>query len=163
ATVFPTQVPDDSGTSLPPVQLPDFSDALVPGWPEVAGYQVLGELGRGGMGVVYKARQGKLNPLVALKMIPAGEHPGPHGPARLGAEAEAVARLQHPNIVQIHEVSQQDGRPFFSLEFVAGGSLAGRLDGTPQPPRRAAHLVELLARAVHAAHEKGIVHRDLKP
>jgi serine/threonine protein kinase len=131
--------------------------------PRIPGYQVLGFLGRGGMGVVYKGRQVGLNRLVALKMIQAGGAASPEELARFRTEAEAVARLQHPNIVQIHEVGEQQGRPFFSLEFVAGGTLAERLAGTPQPPRGAAELVETLARAIHAAHQRGIVHRDLKP
>jgi WD40 repeat protein len=131
--------------------------------PAVQGYELLDELGRGGMGVVYKARQIKLNRLVALKMILAGGHAGEPELARFRTEAEAVARLQHPNIVQIYEVGEADGRPFFSLEFVDGGSLEERLAGTPLPPRRAAQLVETLAHAIDAAHQRGIVHRDLKP
>jgi serine/threonine protein kinase len=115
------------------------------------------------MGVVYKARQVALNRVVALKMILAGGHAGAEARARFRAEAEAVARLQHPNIVQVFEVGEHEGRPFFSLEFVDGGSLQGRLDGTPQAPAEAAALVRTLARAMHAAHEKGVVHRDLKP
>jgi WD40 repeat protein/predicted Ser/Thr protein kinase len=130
---------------------------------EVPGYEVLGELGRGGMGVVYKARQRGLNRTVALKMILAAEHAGPNERARFQVEAEAVARLQHPNIVQIYDVGEADGRPYFSLEFVDGGSLAQKLAGKPQPARAAATLVETLARAVAAAHGVGIVHRDLKP
>jgi hypothetical protein len=129
----------------------------------VPGYEVLAELGRGGMGVVYKARQLTLNRTVALKMILAGGHASEAELARFRSEAEAIARLQHPNIVQVHEVGEQDGLPFFSLEFCAGGSLADRLDGTPLPARDAAHVVESLARAVHDAHRAGIVHRDLKP
>jgi tetratricopeptide (TPR) repeat protein/predicted Ser/Thr protein kinase len=129
----------------------------------VAGYEVLGVLGRGGMGVVYKARQVALNRLVALKMILAGAHAGPDELARFKAEAEAVAQLQHANIVQIYEVSEQDGRPFFSLEFVEGGSLDRQARGAPQPAARAARLMETLARAVYAAHRRGIIHRDLKP
>jgi serine/threonine protein kinase len=152
--------PSEAVTLLPERASPGPSDR---GWPTVGGYEILGELGRGGMGVVYKARQMGLNRLVALKMILAAEHAGPDSLARFRAEAEAVARLQHPNIVQIHEVGEQDGRPFFSLEFVDGGSLAQHLDGTPQPARSAAQLVEALARAVHAAHQVGIIHRDLKP
>jgi serine/threonine protein kinase/tetratricopeptide (TPR) repeat protein len=132
-------------------------------WPQVKGYAILGELGRGGMGVVYKARQLGLNRLVALKMILEGAHAGAEQLGRFRREAEAVARLQHPHIVQIHEIGEQDGRPFFSMEFVVGGSLADHLDGTPLNPRAAAALVETLARAVHAAHEQGIIHRDLKP
>jgi serine/threonine protein kinase/WD40 repeat protein len=132
-------------------------------WPLVPGYQILGELGRGGMGVVYKARQVGLNRLTALKMVLAGPYAGPHELVRFLAEAEAVARLQHPNIVQIYEVGKHAGMPFFSLEFVEGGSLSQLLAGQPQPPRDAARLVETLARAVHFAHQRGIVHRDLKP
>jgi WD40 repeat protein len=131
--------------------------------PQVPGYEILGELGRGGMGVVYQARQVKLDRLVALKMILAGGHAGEQELRRFQSEAEAVARLQHPNVVQIYEVSEQDGLPYFSLEFCPGGSLEKKLDGTPLPPQQAAQLVETLARGVHAAHEHGIIHRDLKP
>jgi len=131
--------------------------------PTVAGHEVLEELGRGGMGVVYKARQVGLNRVVALKMILAGQHASQAQLARFRAEAEAVARLQHPNIVQIYDVGDQDGRPYFSLEFVDGGSLAQALSGDPQPPRLAASLIQTLALAMHAAHQRGIVHRDLKP
>jgi tetratricopeptide (TPR) repeat protein len=129
----------------------------------VVGYQVLQELGRGGMGVVYLARQEKLNRLVALKMVLAGRHAGDRDRDRFRREAEAVARLQHPNIVQIYEVGEADGRPYFSLEYVDGGTLAARLDGTPLPAHDAAALIVPLARAVEAAHGCGIVHRDLKP
>jgi serine/threonine-protein kinase len=115
------------------------------------------------MGVVYKARQVSLNRPVALKMVLAGAHAGGDELARFRAEAEAVARLRHPGIVQIYEVGEADGSPYFALELVEGGSLAARLDGTPLPPAQAAHLVEQLARAVHHAHQQGIVHRDLKP
>src|SRR5205823_2129820 len=128
-----------------------------------ATYKILGELGRGGMGVVYKARQLKLNRLVALKMILAGAHAGAEELSRFRAEAEAVARLQHPHIVQIYEVGDHDGHPFFSLEYVAGGSLVQQLGGQPVPVPDAARLVETLARAVQYAHERGVVHRDLKP
>ncbi len=131
--------------------------------PSIPGYAILDVLGRGGMGIVYKALQTDLNRLVALKMILAGAHAGPEERARFRREAEAVARLQHPNVVQIYQVGEQDGLPFFSLELAAGGSLADQLRGTPQPARPAAELAETLARAVQAAHERGIVHRDLKP
>jgi serine/threonine protein kinase len=134
-----------------------------PPLPAPASYEILGELGRGGMGVVYKARQIKLKRLVALKMILAGSHASPQDLARFRTEAEAVARLQHPHIVQIHEVGEAAGRPFFSLEYVEGGTLADQLDGTPWPARRAAQLVETLAQAIHYAHQRGVVHRDLKP
>jgi tetratricopeptide (TPR) repeat protein len=127
------------------------------------GYEILGELGRGGMGVVYKARQIGLNRLVALKMILAGGHASAGELDRFRTEAEAVARLQHPNVVAIHEVGEQNGLPYFSLEYCEGGSLAARLDGTPWEPANAAALGETLARAMQAAHARGIVHRDLKP
>src|SRR5947209_15289216 len=129
----------------------------------VPGYEILGELGRGGMGVVYRARQLGLERTVALKVILAGTHADPEERARFRAEAQVVAGLRHPNIVQVHEVGEQDGLPFFSLEFVEGGSLAQKAAGTPQPAHEAARVVETLARAVHFAHRRGIVHRDLKP
>src|SRR5262245_24971836 len=131
--------------------------------PFVPGYEIVSELGRGGMGVVYKARQVGLNRLVALKMILSGAHASKNELARFRAEAEAIAQLQHPNIVQVYEVGTCDGLPFFSLEFVEGGSLADKLVGEPMPPRLAAQLLELLARAMEAAHQHGVVHRDLKP
>jgi serine/threonine-protein kinase len=134
---------------------------LAAGLPQVPGYDVEAVLGQGGMGVVYKARHLALKRTVALKML-AG-HPHPAERARFRAEAEAVARLQHPNIVQIHEVGEADGRPFFALEYVAGGSLAQRLAGQPLPPRDAACLVAALAEAMHLAHSRNLVHRDLKP
>jgi serine/threonine protein kinase len=131
--------------------------------PAVPGYVILGELGRGAMGVVYKARQVDLRRVVALKMILAGAQADPRELARFRREAETVARLQHPNIVTLYGVGEQGGRPYISLEYVAGGSLADRLDGTPIPARQAAQLAEILARAMSAAHQRGIVHRDLKP
>jgi WD40 repeat protein/serine/threonine protein kinase len=132
-------------------------------WPTLPGYEILGELGRGGMGVVYKARQLGLNRLTAVKMILAGGHAGAEALTRFHAEAEAAAALHHPHIVAVYEVGAQDGCPFFSMEYVAGGSLKDRLQGLPQPAEEAARLVESLARAVSFAHERGIVHRDLKP
>jgi serine/threonine protein kinase/tetratricopeptide (TPR) repeat protein len=128
-----------------------------------ADYEVQGVLGRGGMGVVYKAWQKGLNRPVALKMILASEHAGSEHLARFRMEAEAAARLQHPNVTQIYEVGETNGHPFLALEYVEGGTLADKMDGTPQPPRPAAELLETLARAMHHAHERGIVHRDLKP
>jgi WD40 repeat protein len=127
------------------------------------GYEILGKLGRGGMGVVYKARQIGLDRLVALKMVLTGGHASPAELTRFRTEAEAVARLQHPNIVQIYDVGEHGGLPFFSLEYCAGGSLDRQLDGTPWPAQKAARLVETLAKAVEAAHCAGVVHRDLKP
>jgi serine/threonine protein kinase/tetratricopeptide (TPR) repeat protein len=134
-----------------------------PGWPAPPSYEVLEELGKGGMGVVYKARQKGLNRLVALKMILAGRHAGAGKLARFRTEAEAIARLQHPNIVQIFEVGEYQGAPFLALEYCDGGSLEEALAGTPLPPRPAAALLETLARAVHVAHQVGVIHRDLKP
>jgi serine/threonine protein kinase/tetratricopeptide (TPR) repeat protein len=131
--------------------------------PSVPGYVIEGILGRGGMGVVYKARQLSLKRTVALKMILAGAHAGPDLLARFRMEAEAVAHLQHPNIVQIYEIGDQDGLCYFSLEYVDGGSLAAQLAGGPRPPEDAARYVEVLARTMHYCHQKGIVHRDLKP
>ncbi len=131
--------------------------------PAIAGYQILGELGRGGMGVVYFARQVLLNRPCVVKMILAGAHANVEATVRFLAEAEAVARLQHPNIVQIHHIGEADGLPFFELEYVPGGSLDRRLNGTPWPSKRAAELVESVARGVAEAHRQGIVHRDLKP
>jgi serine/threonine protein kinase/Tfp pilus assembly protein PilF len=129
----------------------------------VPGYDLLGELGRGGMGVVYKARHQHLQRLVALKMIRGASTAGPDELARFRTEAEAIARLQHPHIVQIFEVGAYDGLPYFALEYCAGGSLEKKLAGTPLAPQAAARLVETLARAMQAAHHKGIIHRDLKP
>jgi tetratricopeptide (TPR) repeat protein len=144
-------------------RLKGHSQHRKPPVPAPPGYEVLQELGRGGMGVVYKARQTALKRLVALKVVGSGSWAGPEELARFRAEAEAVAHLHHPNIVQIYEIGEHEGRPFFSLEYVDGGSLADRLDGTPSPPRASAELVRTLALAMHAAHERGIVHRDLKP
>jgi serine/threonine protein kinase len=131
--------------------------------PDVPGYEILGLLGRGGMGVVFKARQVALGRIVALKMLQNWAGAAERELARFRAEAEAIARLQHPNIVEIYDVGEVAGRSYFVLEYVAGGNLAQHLDGTPRPARSAAQFVALLARAVEAAHAKGIVHRDLKP
>ncbi len=129
----------------------------------IPGYELLGELGRGGMGVVYRARQVRLNRPCALKMILAGSHARDETTARFLAEAEAIARLQHPHIVQIHHIGEADGLPFFELEYLPGGSLDRQLDGTPWEPRRAARLTEQFARGIAEAHRSGVVHRDLKP
>jgi serine/threonine protein kinase len=134
-----------------------------PDWPSIPGYEIHGELGRGGMGVVYKARQLGLERTVALKMIRLGAQAGPKDLARFRAESAAIARLQHHNIVQIYDVGEAAGQPYFVLEFVAGGSLAQHLQGKPQSARSSAQLIETLARAVHAAHASGVIHRDLKP
>src|SRR5262249_10467471 len=144
AITLPEARPDDAPSSPP-------------------GYEIIEALGRGGMGVVYKALQSALNRVVALKMVLSGAHAGEEELARLRTEAQAIARLHPPNIVQVHEVGEHGGRPFFSLEFCGGGSLEKRLDGTPWQPRDAAALVRTLAQAMQAAHARGVVHRDLKP
>jgi hypothetical protein len=132
-------------------------------WPCIDGFEVLDELGRGGMGVVYKAWQVPLQRLVALKMIVTGNTASQAHLDRFRAETLAVARVQHPNIIQLFDVGVHDGKPYFFMEYAAGGSLARKLDAAPQPFAAAAQLVQTLARAVHVAHEHGIVHRDLKP
>jgi WD40 repeat protein/tRNA A-37 threonylcarbamoyl transferase component Bud32 len=138
------------------------AEGAEPALPALPGYEVLAELGRGAMGVVYKVRQQQPRRLLAVKMLLAGAHASQRQ-ARFQAEADAIARLQHPNIVQVFEVGLAAGVPFFSMELVEGGTLAGKLAGVPQPPRQAAQLVQVLARAAHSAHERGVVHRDLKP
>ena len=129
----------------------------------VPGYELLGELGRGGMGVVWKARHRALDRVVALKMILAGPHAPPAVVSRFRDEARAVAQFQHPHIVQIFEVGEFAGMPYFSLEYVDGGTLSRKIARSPQAPRYAAGVVETLARAVQYAHDRNIVHRDLKP
>ncbi len=133
------------------------------GIPAIPGYEIEAELGRGGMGVVYKARQARLNRTVALKMILAGDHASDEAGVRFLAEAEAAAKLQHPGVVQVFHIAEYGGHPYIEMEYVGGGSLADRLDGVPRPPVEAAALVEVLARAIAEAHRLGIVHRDLKP
>jgi formylglycine-generating enzyme required for sulfatase activity len=132
-------------------------------YPDVPGYEILGVCGHGGMGVVYRARQLKANRLVALKMIRAVEHASPTDRLRFQIETEAVARLQHPHIVQLHEVGEVRGQPFFSLEYCDGGTLTEQLRKQRPAPHEAATLIEALARAMHYAHLRGVVHRDLKP
>jgi serine/threonine-protein kinase len=126
-------------------------------------YEILEKIAHGGMGVVYKARHVLFQRTVALKMILAGEHVRDEQISRSLAEARAVAHLQNPNIVQIHDIGEHNGLPYFSLEYVDGGNLATRLKASPPSDMEAARLVEVLARTVHYAHGRGIVHRDLKP
>jgi serine/threonine-protein kinase len=153
-------------------ELPATNDLAPPGKgptllpdpdPWIDQYELLEEIGHGGMGVVYKARQLALNRIVALKAILAGEYAAPDQRARFRREAENMARLRHPNIVPVYTVGERDGCPFFSMEYVEGGSLAHKIAGQPQPERQAAQWVEVLARAVSYAHQQGLVHRDLKP
>src|SRR5262249_39117720 len=131
--------------------------------PGLPGYDLLGELGRGGMGVVFRARHTGLKRPVALKMVLVGDYAGPEQLARFRAEAEAGARLQHPGIVQVYEVGEHQARPYMALELVEGGPLAQRLAGAPLPPQEAARVVRALALAVEHAHRHGVLHRDLKP
>ncbi|MCI0682793.1 MAG: WD40 repeat domain-containing serine/threonine-protein kinase [Gemmataceae bacterium] len=160
---------DPSMTSAPPTSSLDPGSELgggsFPRWPavRVPGFEILGELGRGGMGVVYKARQLALKRVVALKMILGGAHAGEAHMARFQREAEAVAQLRHENIVQLYEIGAHEGCPYFALEYVEGGTLHALAVEHPLAPRRAAGLVEQIARGIHEAHALGIVHRDLKP
>jgi WD40 repeat protein len=150
-------LPAGTGPARPTAPVPEVQRVAVPG------YELLGVLGQGGMGVVYQARQLALGRVVALKVVLHGGHAGSEERRRFRAEAEAVARLKHPNVVQVYQVGEHHGLPFFSMEFCEGGSLDAHLDGTPWQPTKAAALVETLAHAMHAAHVAGVVHRDLKP
>jgi serine/threonine-protein kinase len=157
-TGFPDQPP-------PPVPLDEVVTLAHSGTPRperlIPGYEILGEVGRGGVGVVYRARQLCLNRVVAIKMI-VNPDPNEHRLARFHTEAEAMARLRHPNIVEVYEAGEVNGRAFITLEYCAGGSLADRLSDR-RSPREAAALAEALARAMQAAHDAGVIHRDLKP
>ncbi len=152
---------DDDDALLAGPQAPKDDD--VNPAPALSGYEVQEELGRGGMSVVYLARQLALNRLVALKVIRARVYADATVAARFRDEAEAAARFQHPNIIQVYEVGEFEGQGYLVLEYAAGGSLAQKLAGTPQPAREAAQMTEELALALHYAHQHGIVHRDLKP
>jgi WD40 repeat protein/serine/threonine protein kinase len=176
-----TAATDISGVSLALVQQPAATNVAGPllahmprpiclsrtpgrtGAPDVPGYEIIRELGRGGMGVVYQARQIALNRMVALKMILTGAHAGTKHLARFRQEAEAIASLHHPHIVQIYDIGEADGIPYCALEYVADGSLGQQLHGDPQPIEPTVALIETLARTMHFAHQHGIVHRDLKP
>ncbi len=173
STIVPVEAPSESpdqeragrgwSTIHPEANSKESPAACGQSLPQIPGYEILGVLGRGGMGVVYKARQIKLNRVVALKMILAADHAGGDQLARFRIEAEAAASLKHPNVVYIYEVGEQAGLPYFAMEYVEGGSLAQQLAGGPAPPRRAAETVAELALAIHRAHQQGIIHRDLKP
>jgi serine/threonine protein kinase len=134
-----------------------------PGLRLLGDYELLEEIARGGMGIVFKARQGKLDRLVAVKMILAGDFASREQALRFRAEVEAAARLQHPNIVRIHETGEQDGQPYFSMDYVEGTNLAALVREKPLPAKCAAGYVKTIAEAIHYAHEQGILHRDLKP
>lgn len=148
-TLGGTAAQSESAPSAPPVELP--------------GYEIIEEIGRGGLGVVFKARQLALDRLVALKMLLPHTLPGAEELTRFRLEAESVAKLQHPNVVQVFDVIDRGDNPCISMEYVEGGDLSARVGGDPQPPQAAVRCVEVLARAMHAVHEAGILHRDLKP
>jgi eukaryotic-like serine/threonine-protein kinase len=126
-------------------------------------YELLEEIGRGGMGVVYRARQISLNRTVALKMILSGQFASKQEVLRFRAEAEAAANLRHPNIVAIHETGEQEGRHYFSMDYVRGRNLAEISHDGPLPARRVARYASIMAAGIHYAHEQGVLHRDLKP
>ncbi len=174
-SVTTTRIPNNSAISsadVPPSHFtprrPDVPRSVAAetggkGWPCLEGYEILGEIGRGSMGVVYQAWHHHLRRHVALKMIHPTRAMEPQAQERFRSEAEAMARLQHPHIVQIYDVGEQDGRFYFAMEFVDGITLERRLANGPLPSRQAARLVEMLARAIHHAHARGVIHRDLKP
>src|SRR5439155_13841473 len=126
-------------------------------------YELLEEIARGGMGVVYRARQISLNRTVAVKMILVGQLASAADVKRFRAEAEAAANLQHPNIVTIHEVGEHDGQHYFSMDYVEGRSLADVIRANPLSAKQAAQVVKTVAEAVEYAHGRGVIHRDLKP
>ncbi len=152
-----TLAPDVGAVARPPAFASQFA-VVVPG------YEIIGELGRGGMGIVYKALHVKLHRVVALKMVLSAHHADPRELRRFLAEAEAVAAIRHPHVVQIYDSGEADGRPFMAMECLEGGSLVQRLRAEGRmPPHAAAELVLKITRGVQAAHDRGIIHRDLKP
>ncbi|HUO08304.1 MAG TPA: protein kinase [Phycisphaerae bacterium] len=154
--LFPPSSAAPSGEQRPPAAPPvDL--------PRIFGYEVQEVLGRGGIGIVYKAWHLQLNRPVALKMLLSGNYAGAHELERFHREAEAIAALQHPNIVQVYDIGEHDGIAYFTMELVGGGNLARKLAGAPLPARKAAALLKTLGEAIHAAHQEGIIHRDLKP
>jgi Protein kinase domain len=154
--------PDLAATTMGAVTAPD--GIMPPGAPRaIDGYEILGELGRGGMGIVFKARERRLNRLVAIKTVSEATFTAPAQLRRFLAEAEVIARLKHPNIIPIYAIGEENGRPYFSLELAEGGNLSDRLAKGPITARQAAEMIETLARAVSDAHAAGIIHRDLKP
>ena len=157
--MFPTPVVGTSPTRRLLLESLHSDDRL----PEIPGYEVLDVIGTGGMGVVYRARHLKLNRLVAIKMVLLGAYASREELDCLLREAQNVAALRHPNIVQVYDVAEHDGFPFYAMELLEGGDLAQTLRGKPRPAKEAAELVRVLADAIHAAHLIGIVHRDLKP
>lgn len=154
--LFPSTV---AATSVSSTQRTNGGTAF----PQITGYEIETVLGRGGMGIVYRAHHQKLNRAVALKMMLTGQYASPIEMLRFVREAEAIATLQHPNIVQVYDVGELDGKPYFTMEYLDGGSVAQNLQGTPWSTERSARLVSVLAYAVEFGHRHKIVHRDLKP
>src|SRR5262245_51077456 len=155
--LFPSSSPEAAGVTGSGAWCPEAR------LPQIEGYDVECVLGYGGMGVVYRARHLRLKRTVALKMLLSGAYASRQESARFVREAEAVAGLEHPHIVQVHDVGDLEGRAYFTMEFIDAGSLAKALAGAPQPPLHSAQLVATLAAAVEFAHRHGVVHRDLKP
>jgi tetratricopeptide (TPR) repeat protein len=155
-----TTAPDGDSPFLP---AGGVAAPATPRWPAIEGYDILGELGRGAMGIVYKARQQILNRVVALKVIRSQEDIGDNELARFYIEAEAIARLQHPNVLQIYEVGEHEDRPFLALEYCPGGTLAARVRGTTLSAKEAAETIEKVALGMEAAHQRKVLHRDIKP
>jgi serine/threonine protein kinase len=154
---------DDRGHEDKPIRAASRSDRLVEMLGELGDYELLEEVGRGGQGVVFRARQKTLNRIVALKVISLGQWASKDHLKRFRREAEAAARLEHPGIVPIHDVGERDGSCYFSMKFVEGGQLDEVVKLTPMSIRQAAELIAKVARTVHYAHEHGILHRDIKP
>jgi serine/threonine-protein kinase len=160
----PAEVPSTTvDASFPPLSASTPSQPTATALPQIPGYEVEAVLGRGGMGIVFRARHRRLDRLVALKMLLSGAYAGPQELARFQREAKAVAGLRHESIVRVYDVGDHDGRPYFTMEYMEGGSLAQSLTGRPAGTRYAAALVATLAEAVRVAHQGGIIHRDLKP
>jgi eukaryotic-like serine/threonine-protein kinase len=162
--------PPASTKTLPPRTLPPSNNneaTSIPAAPSepqpFGGYMLLHEIARGGMGIVYKARQVRANRIVALKLIHSGRFAGPEDTLRFKAEAEAAANLTHPNIVPIFDVGEIDGQNYFSMGFIDGTNLRRLVEGGPLPNREAARIVQIVAAAMAYAHSQGIIHRDLKP
>ena len=156
-TVTPPQMNESA-----PLALESSSGASIAGR-RFGEYELIEEIARGGMGVIYKARHVKLNRIAALKMILSGQFSSEEELQRFHVEAEAAAQLDHPGIVPVYEIGEVDGQAFFAMKFIEGGSLADRLEEFQSDPRRAMQLLAEVARAVHHAHQRGILHRDLKP